>query len=163
MDHLAYNRFYGSLVRLWADDTVWEGTTVVKDQEHLQQREVVRKFKEGTSGHPKAKHLLENQLFAVEGTLIQACPSAKAPEPTDHVAAPRGTNLTPNVAQNDTPPKPAKHGKGAIEGCTRRHLGRRIAQSCRAMSECISGWGEQRGTMRKTKHQGIARVGVDFV
>ncbi len=31
------------------------------------------------------------------------------------------------------------------------------------MIECIFGWGEQHGTMRKTKHRGIARVGADFM
>lgn len=31
------------------------------------------------------------------------------------------------------------------------------------MIECIFGWGKQHGTMRKTKHLGIARVAPDFL
>jgi len=31
------------------------------------------------------------------------------------------------------------------------------------MVECIFGWGKQHGTMRKTKHRGLDRVGVDFM
>jgi hypothetical protein len=31
------------------------------------------------------------------------------------------------------------------------------------MVECIFGWGKQHGTMRKTKHRGIARVAGDFL
>ena len=31
------------------------------------------------------------------------------------------------------------------------------------MVECIFGWGKQHGTMRKTKHRGIARVAADFL
>jgi hypothetical protein len=31
------------------------------------------------------------------------------------------------------------------------------------MVECIFGWGKQHGTMRKTKHRGIAAVGADFL
>ena len=31
------------------------------------------------------------------------------------------------------------------------------------MIECIFGWGKQHGTMRKTKHCGIARVAADFL
>jgi len=38
-----------------------------------------------------------------------------------------------------------------------------MSQSCRAMVECIFGWGKQHGTMRKTKHRGIARVTADFM
>jgi hypothetical protein len=38
-----------------------------------------------------------------------------------------------------------------------------MSQSRRAMTECIFGWGKQHGTMRKTKHRGIARVTADFL
>jgi hypothetical protein len=31
------------------------------------------------------------------------------------------------------------------------------------MTECIFGWGKQHGTMRKSKHRGIARVAADFL
>lgn len=31
------------------------------------------------------------------------------------------------------------------------------------MVECIFGWGKQHGTMRKTKHRGIARVATNFI
>ena len=38
-----------------------------------------------------------------------------------------------------------------------------MSQSCRAMIECIFGWGKQHGTMRKTKHRGRTRVATDFM
>ncbi|WP_247446406.1 transposase, partial [Bradyrhizobium sp. 38] len=46
---------------------------------------------------------------------------------------------------------------------TPRHPGYGMSQSRRAMVECIFGWGKQHGTMRKTKHRGIARVAADFL
>ena len=46
---------------------------------------------------------------------------------------------------------------------TTRHQGYGMSQSRRAMTECIFGWGKQHGTMRKTKHRGIARVATDFL
>ena len=36
-------------------------------------------------------------------------------------------------------------------------------QSCLAMTECIFGWGKQRGTIRKTKDRGIAAMAADFL
>src|SRR5437762_9367365 len=60
--------------------------------------------------------------------------------------------------------KTGKHRSSAIDGRTTRHIGYRISQSCRAMSECIFGWGKQHGTMRKTKHRGRSeerRVGKE--
>jgi hypothetical protein len=38
-----------------------------------------------------------------------------------------------------------------------------MSRSCRAMIECIFGWGKQHGTMRKTKHRGITKVTTDFM
>jgi hypothetical protein len=55
-------------------------------------------------------------------------------------------------------PQPA-----SVDGRTTRHQGYGMSQSCRAMTECIFGWGKQHGTMRKTKHRGIARIAADFL
>jgi hypothetical protein len=38
-----------------------------------------------------------------------------------------------------------------------------MSQSRWAMAECILGWGKQHGTMRTTRHRGIARVAADFL
>ncbi len=87
----------------------------------------------------------------------------KAYDTSDHVAALRQMNITPHVAQNDSLTKTGKRRKSAIDARTTRHVGYAISQTCRAMVECIFGWGKQHGTMRKTKHRGLDRVGVDFM
>src|SRR5207244_8200549 len=58
--------------------------------------------------------------------------------PETHAAL-REMNITPHVAQNDSLTKTGKHRSSAIDGRTTRHIGYRISQSCRAMSECIFG------------------------
>jgi hypothetical protein len=80
----------------------------------------------------------------------------------------RAINVTPHVAQNDSITSTGKRRCSAIDGRTTRHQGYGISQSCRAMTECIFGWGKQHGTMRKTKHRGIAAaaaaaVAADFL
>ena len=87
----------------------------------------------------------------------------KAYDSRDHVAALRQINVTPHVAQNNQPTKAGWCRKSAIDKRTTRHIGYRISQSCRAMAECIFGWGKQHGTMRKTKHRGVAAVDADFM
>lgn len=87
----------------------------------------------------------------------------KAYDTGDHVAALRRINVTPHVAQNNAPTKTGRRRRSAIDERTTRHIGYRLSQSCRARIECIFGWGKQHGTMRKTKHRGLARVGADFV
>ncbi len=87
----------------------------------------------------------------------------KAYDTRDHVTALRRLNVTPHVTQNDALTKTGRRRTSAIDRRTTRHVGYRISQSCCAMVECIFGWGKQHGTMRKTKHRGIARVGADFM
>jgi transposase len=96
-----------------------------------------------------------------------ACPRAgQRPDPgdtRDHVAALRKMNVTPHVAQNDAVTKTGRRRTSAIDARTTRHIGYAMSQSRRAMNECIFGWGKQHGTMRKTKHRGLARVAGDFL
>jgi hypothetical protein len=87
----------------------------------------------------------------------------KAYDTSDHIEALRKINVTPHVAQNDSETKTGKRRKSAIDARTTRHIGYRMSQSRRAMIECIFGWGKQHGTMRKTKHRGVARVACDFM
>jgi len=87
----------------------------------------------------------------------------KAYDTSDHIAALRRMNVTPHVAQNDCLTKTGKRRRSAIDARTTRHIGYQISQTCRKMAECIFGWGKQHGTMRKTKHRGIAAVDADFM
>jgi transposase len=87
----------------------------------------------------------------------------KAYDTADHVAHLRAINVTPHVTQNDSITSTGKHRQSAIDGRTTRHEGYGTSQSRRAMTECIFGWGKQHGTMRKTKHRGIAAVAADFL
>jgi len=87
----------------------------------------------------------------------------KAYDTSDHVASLRKMNITPHVAQNDSLTKTGKHRTSAIDARTTRHVGYPISQTCRKMTECIFGWGKQHGTMRKTKHRGLANVASGFM
>src|SRR4030088_2132846 len=87
----------------------------------------------------------------------------KAYDTADHVANLRAINVTPHVTQNQAVTKTGKTRNSAIDERTTRHRGYGMSQSRRAMVECIFGWGKQHGTMRKTKHRGIARVAADFL
>jgi transposase len=87
----------------------------------------------------------------------------KAYDTAEHVAALRKLEVTPHIKRNDAETKTGKRRRSAIDGRTTRHAGYGMSQTRRAMIECIFGWGKQHGTMRRTKHRGIARVAADFV
>ena len=87
----------------------------------------------------------------------------KAYDTADHVANLRAINVTPHVAQNEAVTSTGKRRRSAIDARTTRHQGYGMSQSRRAMIECIFGWGKQHGTLRKTKHRGLAGVAADFL
>jgi len=79
----------------------------------------------------------------------------KAYDTSDHGAALKAIGVTPRVARHDglterRPDRAASEGSG-------------MSRTRRKMIECIFGWGKQHGTLRKTKHRGLARVAADFM
>jgi transposase len=72
----------------------------------------------------------------------------------DHVGQLRERNVTPHVAQ--------KKKYSAIDGRTTRHAGYKVSQQKRKRVEEIFGWMKTVGMLRKTRHQGLRRVGWVF-
>lgn len=87
----------------------------------------------------------------------------KAYDVGEHVARLRAKNITPHIAVNAYVTKTGTARKTSIDGRTTRHRGYALSQGKRKMIECLFGWGKQHGTMRKTKHRGVARVAADFL
>ena len=71
----------------------------------------------------------------------------------DQVAQLRERNVTPHVAQKKN---------SAIDGRTTRHAGYQVSQQKRKRVEEIFGWLKTVALLRKTRHQGLRRVGWMF-
>lgn len=80
----------------------------------------------------------------------------KAYDTRDFVAGLRQHAAVPHVAQNTT------NRRSAIDKRTTRHAGYGISQRCRKKVEEIFGWLKTVGSMRKTRHRGVDRVGWMF-
>jgi transposase len=115
----------------------------------------------GTAERRAAEELLEEQRKA-SGRRITAG-SDKAYDTSDHVAKLREIGVTPHVAQNKARTKTGKQRRSSIDKRTTCHEGYGRSQTRRKMIECVFGWGKQHGTMRKTKHRGLAGVATDFM
>ena len=115
---------------------------------------------DGTAERRASEALLKKQ---VKGSKRITVGEDRAYDTSDHIAALRRMNVTPHVAQNDSLTKTGKRRSSAVDARTTRHVGYQISQTCRKMAECIFGWGKQHGTMRKTKHRGVAAVSADFM
>jgi transposase len=114
----------------------------------------------GTAERAASEEMLEKKASPHTRITVGA---DKAYDVGEHVARLRAKNITPHIAVNDYVTKTGTVRKTSINGRTTRHTGYRISQRKRNMIECLFGWGKQHGTMRKTKHRGLARVAADFL
>jgi IS5 family transposase len=69
----------------------------------------------------------------------------------------RDMNATPHGAQNQKRP-----GGSAIDERTTRHEGYKISQMKRKRIEEVFGWMKTVGSLRKTRHRGVFKVGWVF-
>ena len=81
----------------------------------------------------------------------------KAYDTKDFVKEMRHMNVTPHVAQND-----GRRGGSAIDERTTRHDGYKVSQQKRKKIEEVFGWLKTVGSLRKTRHRGVLKVGWVF-
>jgi transposase len=87
----------------------------------------------------------------------------KAYDVADHGAKLRKLKVTPHVARSDALTKTGKRRKSIVSDKVAASEGYGKSQTRRKLIECVFGWGKQHGTLRKTKHRGIAQVTSDFL
>lgn len=107
----------------------------------------------GTAEREAALEMLEQ----IPGSGVVTVGADKGYDTRDFVAQARDLEVTPHVAQNTS------GRKSAIDGRTTRHPGYAISQRTRKRVEEIFGWMKTIGLMRKTRHQGVERVGWMFI
>jgi len=92
MEQLDYNLLFRWFVGLSMDDQVWDATVFTKNRDRLMEADVARLFFERVLEQARQNHLLSNEHFTVDGTLIEAWAGQKSfkkkgdkkkPEPPD--------------------------------------------------------------------------------
>lgn len=114
----------------------------------------------GTAERAASEEMLEKKASQHARITVGA---DKAYDVEAHVERLRAKNITPPIAVNAYVTKTGTARKTSIDGRTTRHKGYTLSQGKRKMIECMFGWGKQHGTMRKTKHRGLAGVAADFL
>lgn len=87
MEQLDYNLLFRWFVGLRMDDAVWVPTVFTKNRERLLEADVARAFFDEVRAEARARRLLSDEHFTVDGTLLEAWASHKSFRPK---AGPRG-------------------------------------------------------------------------
>lgn len=99
MEQLDFNLLYRWFVGLGIDDEVWVPTVYSKNRDRLLMGDVAQRFLDAVLNHARARGLLSDDHFSVDGTLIEAWASMKSFRPkgeSDDEAPPAGRNSERN-------------------------------------------------------------------
>ncbi len=78
MEQMNYNLLFRWFVGLEMDDAVWDATVFTKNRERLMEGEISQKLLESVLVDAREHHLLSEEHFTVDGTLIQAWAAARS-------------------------------------------------------------------------------------
>lgn len=96
MEHLSFNLLFRWFVGLGNDDAVWDATVFTKNRERFIDGELARKFFYETVEMARAKQVISDGHFTVDGTLIEAWASQKSFRPkTGEANKPDSTDNDP--------------------------------------------------------------------
>ena len=88
MEQLEYNLLFRWFVGLNVDEPVWVATVFSKNRERLLNGDIAEKFFEQVLKQARAKDLLSDEHFSVDGTLIEAWASQKSFQRKDEGSTP---------------------------------------------------------------------------
>jgi len=77
VEQLQYNILFRWFVGLGMDDEVWHATTFTKNRQRLIDGDIAQVFFERVTRFAREKHLLSDEHFTVDGTLISLGESQK--------------------------------------------------------------------------------------
>src|SRR5919109_3418199 len=78
MEQLDYNLLFRWFVGLEMDDPIWDATVFTKNRERLLEADVAREFFKRVVDQARARKLLSDEHFTVDGTLVEAWASQKS-------------------------------------------------------------------------------------
>ena len=127
MDELNDNLLFRWFVGLNVDEAVWDASTFSKNRDRLLMGEVARRLFEQVVGQARKAHLMSDEHFTVDGTLIEAWASLKSfqrkdgepprkddpSNPTVNFHGERRSNET-HESTTDGDARKSRHPRGAL-------------------------------------------------
>lgn len=96
-DQLQYNMLFKWFLDLNIDDRPFDASTFSKNQERLLTHDVARQFLLQVIAQARQRHLLSEDHFTVDGTLLDAWASLKSVRPKDDSQPPAARGKNPDV------------------------------------------------------------------
>ncbi|PZR83490.1 MAG: IS5 family transposase [Candidatus Aeolococcus gillhamiae] len=108
-ERLHYDLLFKWFLDMNADDPGFDATTFSKNRDRLIKHEVAHRFFAAVRGEAERRHLLSDEHFTVDGTLLEAWASVKSFRPNDDEDDTKPTGKNPTVSFHGTQRSNATH------------------------------------------------------
>jgi transposase len=133
VEQLDYNLLFRWFVGLNMDDAIWDVTVFTKNRERLIAGEVSERLLLAVVEQAQARHLLSEEHFTVDGTLIQAWANRRSfkqkQEPPDRGTGVRGRKLLRDTHESTTDPEARLYKKSGAAAAVPSYLGHVITEN----------------------------------
>jgi transposase len=133
MEQLNYNLLFRWFVGLNIDDPVWDVTVFTKNRERLIAGEVSRQLLLAVVEQARAKNLLSEEHFTVDGTLLQAWASRRSfhekQDPPSRGTGARGRKLLRDTHESRTDPEARLYKKCGAAAAVPSYLGHVLTEN----------------------------------
>jgi len=179
MEQLNYNLLFRWFVGLSMDEEVWDATVFTKNRDRLLEAEVARLLLEKVLEQARQHHLLSNEHFTVDGTLIEAWAGQKSfrkktdknksDGPSNPTVDFRGQQRRNDTHESRTDPEARLFRKGrnlTSQLCYMGHvlMDNRYGLATDAMVTLAGGSAEREAALtmlKRRKRKGLVTIGAD--
>lgn len=133
MEQINYNLLFRWFVGLTLDDPIWDVTVFTKNRERLMAGAVAERLLLAVVEQAQAKHLLSEEHFTVDGTLIQAWANRRSfkekKDPPTHGTGSGGAMLLRDTHESSTDPEARLYKKATAAAAVPAYLGHVLTEN----------------------------------
>jgi transposase len=133
MEQMQYNLLFRWFVGLNMDDQVWDVTVFTKNRDRLLEGEIAQQFFQAVIEQARAKQLLCDEHFSVDGTLLEAWAGDKSfqkkQDPPQTGTGSRGETLLNDTHASTTDPDARKYRKSRGAAFKLVHMGHVLSEN----------------------------------
>jgi transposase len=133
MEELNYNLLYRWFVGWSADEAVWDVTVFTKNRERLLEGDIAQAFFEAVLQQAEEQHLLSDEHFTVDGTLIEAWASRRSfqekQEPPERGTGSGGRQTLRDTHESRSDPEARLYKKSAAGEARPSYLGHLVMEN----------------------------------
>jgi len=133
MEQLQYNLLFRWFVGLNMDDAVWDVTVFTKNRDRLLEGDIAQEFFGAVVEQARAQHLLSDEHFSVDGTLLEAWAGEKSfqkkPKPPRKGSGSRGEMLLNDTHASTSDPEARMYRKSKGGAFRLVHMGHVLSEN----------------------------------